>query len=355
MKVATISLPRLEGNGRLCGRFVRVRCAGWLNTEDGSSVRRIPLGDVGADPEGDFVFDPDRGGERQDRALLLHPEDRQRHLEAARFGQVNAYFHLDRIAAYIDSLLRGLGAPSLPPIVAVTEAHADAVERDGRRVAFQGGHYRLPSARQNVPEPEPISPDGEIHLGPGRELLSQGALAEAAGRAYRHNASHNAGILYHEYGHHVSRHTADFCRNAERPADRQSNRKPALDEGSCDYWAAVMLEASHIWSWHRSPDHPRNLSSTKTMAAFDPSPDADPHANGTIWAAALWDLRARLGPATDAMVLETLRVLGRRSGDRESFESGLSALLEAERRLHGGKHRREILDVFEARAVGAEA
>ena len=75
-------------------------------------------------------------------------------------------------------------------------------------------------------------------------------------------------------------------------------RKTALDEGTCDYWAATMLETPHIWAWHHRHDeghfHPRSLRSSKTMADYDFAPTADPHANGTIWGAALWDLRMRL-------------------------------------------------------------
>src|SRR5947209_70307 len=132
----------------------------------------------------------------------------------------------------------------------------------------------------------------------GKELQSGGLNARllkmvpglAAGGSYRHNASHNAGILYHEYGHHINRHTADFRANALRPPHRQVNLKTAMDEGTCDYWAATMLGTPHIWAWHRRHDHqevhPPWLTSSKTMADYDQSPVADADANGTIWAAA---------------------------------------------------------------------
>src|SRR5207302_637030 len=81
--------------------------------------------------------------------------------------------------------------------------------RRDRGVPFQGGRYRLPSHRYtDAWEYTPVSPDGEIHLGPGRSALQFGALVEAAGGPYQHNASHNGAILYHEYGHHINRHTA---------------------------------------------------------------------------------------------------------------------------------------------------
>ena len=293
--------------------------------------------------------------------------------------------HLDRIAAYVDHLLQELGAPSLPRVTAVVAAHTavteeeggnrDGVRRRDRWVPFQGGHYRLPSHRYtDAWEYTPVSPDGEIHLGPGRSALQFGALVEAAGGPYQHNASHNGAILYHEYGHHINRHTADFRANARRPPHLQSNRKIPMDEGTCDYWTAAMLGTPHIWAWHRRHDdqevHPRSLTSSKTMADYDRRPGADPHLNGTIWAAALWDLRTRLGetdPAggqnTDLLVLHALRVLGqygdpapeaaadRTAGARESYAAGLTALLQADEQLNAGRNRTAIVAAFAKRGI----
>ena len=374
-----------EGSGRLWGRFVRVRNGGAVNEPDWAtgSIRGFPIGDAQPNAEGDFLFEQVRGGGRMDKVVLAAPDLRWRYIQASHFGEVNAYFHLDCIAAYVDDLLRQLAAPPLPCVPAVVSAHHAATEDDGIRdgvrrgnrwLPFQGGHYRLPSRRYDLCEPKPISPDGEIHLGPGWQLLEHGALVEAAGGRYRHNASHNAGILYHEYGHHITRHTADFRANVLRPPHRQSNRKTAMDEGTCDYWAATMLGTPHIWAWHRRHDdqevHPRSLTSSKTMADYDLSPGADPHANGTIWAAALWDLRTQLGATepdgvrqTDLVVLKALLLLGklvdhareatgtsiRRA--RESYAAGLNALLQADELLNAGRHRKIILASFSKRGI----
>jgi len=382
-------LLRIDTNGagtvRLWGRFVRVRNGGAVSESDlaTGSVRTVPIGDAQPNAEGDYVFEPGRGGGRMDKVVLADRDFRWRYIQASHFGEVNTYFHLDRIAAYVDDLLHQLGAPPLPLVTAVVNAHHAATEEDGIRdglrsgnrwLPFQGGHYRLPSHFYSLWEHKPISPDGEIHLGPGRQLLKHGVLVEAAGGSYRHNASHNAGILYHEYGHHINRHTADFRANALRPPHRQVNLKTAMDEGTCDYWAATMLGTPHIWAWHRRHDHqevhPRSLTSSKTMADYDQSPVADAHANGTIWAAALWDLRTLLGAAepdgvrqTDLLVLKALLLLGklvdptrestvaniRRA--RESYTAGLNALLQADERLNAGRHQKMILASFSKRGI----
>lgn len=379
-----------QGTFRLSGQYARVRNAGAVN-EPGltsGSFQAVSIGDAQPNSKGDFFFEPGRGGGRIDRALLVKPAYRERYIQSSHFGEVNTYFHLDRIGAYIDGLLRELGAPSLPRVVAAVNAHHAATEerglrdglrgpRSGRWLPFQGGHYRLPSRRYDQPEFEPLSPDGEIHLGPGWQLLRHGALVEHAGRLYRANASHNAGIIYHEYGHHITRHTADFQANALRSPNRQKNRKSPIDEGTCDYWAAAMLGTPHIWAWHRRHDeqevHPRSLSSSKTMADYDYRPEADEHLNGTIWGAALWDLRTRLAGAdpdgarkADLLVLRALLLLGRVTGPqnggerkwllrlRTDYRAALAALLQTDDLLNSGRNKSTILACFQRRAIEPE-
>ena len=295
-------------------------------------ARAVAIGDAEPDQHDDFLFEPGRGGGRVDKVTVAEADFRGRYIQASHFGEVNTCYHLSRIASYVEELLDELGAARLPQVTAVVNAHHAATEacgiRDGVRgtrnwLPFQGGHYRLPSRSYDIPELNPVSPNGEIHLGPGWQLLTDGALVRAAGDRYRANASHNAGIIYHEYGHHITRHTADFRGNSLKSPQRQNNRKTALDEGTCDYWTAVMLETPHIWVWHRRHDeqevHPRSLVSRKTMADFDSGPKADPHANGTIWAAALWGLRTELsrgeadgGKKCDLLLLKTLLLIGER-------------------------------------------
>lgn len=387
-----VSLARLdtdgEGQGYLRGRHVRVRNAGMVNEPDRVSggVRPVRLGDASPDSAGDFFFEPGRGGGRIDKVTLAEPDFRWRYVQASHFGEVNSYYHLDRIAAYIDELLGELGASPLPPVMAVVNAHhaateiggiRDGLRRDDRWLPFQGGHYRLPCRSYQLAELELIGPHGEIHLGPGRQLSLHGALAEAAGGRYRANASHNAGILYHEYGHHITRHTADFRANALRPPEGQNNRKTAMDEGTCDYWAATMLETPHIWAWHHRHDqgvvHPRSLVSAKTMADYDHSSGADPHENGTIWGAGLWDLRtaARMIRAdgarqVDRLLLQALILVGRLTGDkfppkikrvceaRMDFTTGLLALLQADELLYSGLYHDLIVANFARRGLACE-
>jgi hypothetical protein len=386
--LAAVRLPRLDSAGpgaaKLWGRHVRVRNAAVIAVpgEAPGSAVSAAVGDAQPDARGDFLFQPRRGGARLDKSRLRQEPYRRRYVEAARFGEVNTYYHLDRIASHVDALLEELGAPPLPPVVAVVNAHHAAVPladgtRDGvqqleRWLPFQGGHYRLPTRRPgSIVEHEPLSSDGEIHLGPGWKLLEHGALVEAAGGRYRHIASHNAGTLYHEYGHHIARHTADFRGSSDRPPDRQSNTKPALEEGFCDYWTAALLETPHIWAWHRRHDgrevHERSLTSRLTLADFERQEQPDPHDLGTVWASALWELRTRLqttrpdGARTaDRLALKTLLLIGRLGAggpeastrrERASFARALAMLLQADAELHDGAFREVILECGTRRGI----
>lgn len=375
----------VAGDAGLQGQFVHVRNGASTNVLDEATgaIRSMPIGNARPDADGNYLFEPGMGGGRLDKVVVADPDFRWRYEQAAHFGEVNTYFHLDRIAAYVDELLHELGASSLPPVVAVVNAHHAATEVDGVRDGiphrerwwpFQGGHYRLPSRTYLIDEWEALSPNGEIHLGPGRKLIFYGALVEATGGRYRANASHNAGILYHEYGHHITRHTADFRANAFRRPHRQNNKKPPIDEGTCDYWAASMLDTPHIWAWHRRHDehevHPRSLTSSMTMADYNANSRADAHFNGTIWGTALWDMRSRMRTTeldgarkADMLVLQALVLLGRLidpqqelrtksiSRLRSRFGMGLSAILHADKRLFHDQHRDIIVSTFARRGI----
>ncbi len=382
---ATVPLEHLDTAGdRLSGSYVRVRNAGWVNQPGMSGgVRPIPIGNAKPDAKGDFVFQPGRGGGRLDKANLVPDDMTRRYVQASHFGEVNTYYHLDRGATYVDQLLHELETPSLPILLASVNAHhavtenngvRDGVRRGDRWLPFQGGHYRLPGEHLEIQEHEAVSPYGEIHLGPGWQLLHYGALVELAGGPYRSNSSHNAGIIYHEYGHHITRHTADLRANSHRPVNKQSNRKTALDEGFSDYWAATMLGTPHIWAWHKRHDnqeiHSRSLVSKATMADYDDTPGADAHSNGTIWAAALWELREQLRPIAplgarqaDLLVLKTLILLGQTGyvGKkprirnicvvREKYPTALAALLEAEKLLFSRQYHDLVLECFSKRGI----
>lgn len=388
----TVVLPKMDSNsnGETClsNRFVEIKNGGFINhpIEGSDKFIKTPIKDARPNSDGNFIFEPFNGGGRMDLEPIVDDWRRSKNIQVSRFGEVNTFFHINKIASYIDELLKELGFPSLPRVKVVVNAHSaifqnegetDGFKRpeDGSILPFQGGHYRLSGVKlTDIPELHPISPDGEIHLGPGRGLTEHGALPELAKVRYRCNSSHNAGVIYHEYGHHICRHTADFMANKLVAPHLQSNQKSDIDEGISDYWAATLLDCAHIWAWHRKHTfaeiHPRSLTSFKTMTDFDFRKDADPHLNGTILGATLWDIRQALNKSEiigarkmDMLILKSLILIGQihdsdyrptKKGTRK-YRSGfnliLTALLHADWLLFHNGHAGIIFNSFLKREI----
>jgi hypothetical protein len=221
-----------------------------------------------------LVFDPAAGG-----GPAAGPAAE---VQARAFGVVNAAFHAQRALQYVSALL-GHGLPRL-------------TVRIGLHGRWGGGHYRLP-AGAGAGEPETLAPAGEVHLGGGAGFLT----VPGGGRYFRAPA-HNTAIIYHETGHHICRHTADFRLGKLRPPQRQANAKIALDEGTADFLTAVLLGSPDIYGWHRahlppSDQRRRMLDPRWTMAHFRGGPGSDPHADGTVWASACWSARTQAAAA----------------------------------------------------------
>src|SRR5882672_8472160 len=101
-RASIVPLERLEDGTRLCGRYVVVRNGGAVNQFDPTTnqASAVPIGDAIPNADGDFLFEPGRGGGRLDKVLLADADFRWRYEQASHFGEVNSYFHLDSIAAY---------------------------------------------------------------------------------------------------------------------------------------------------------------------------------------------------------------------------------------------------------------
>jgi len=296
---------------------------------------------------GDLRFKPAGGG-----GPLASPGDRR---EAMAFGIVNVAYHLRRGLDY----LAPLTGHALPPLIARIGAHQD------EHATWGGGHYRLPATGySSLPETTMPAVTGEIHLGPG------GAFTQAAGRRYFAAPAHVVAIVAHELGHHLTRHTADFRLNGQRPPLAQTNHRIPLDEGTADYLAAVLLGTPDIYGWHRGGTPPsaqarRCLDGPWTMAAFRGGHDTDPHLDGTVWAAALWSareaVRARGAQATefDRLVAQGLVRTGVADPEmpaeaarrrRRSFGNALGAILDADA-VRGGRFGEVIAAAFARRGI----
>ena len=302
---------------------------------------------------GTLCFDPSDGG--------IRPRENRRACgafnrivsEANYFGMVNAFVHTRRAAITLNSLLSDVGCSKLPRLEVVTGAHSGSnlpgyACGDGDRRArelrpLSGGHYRLSTRTSGVPEPLPVSPAGEVHLGPSRYRKPFAGSA-----AYLRNAAHNPAIVYHEFGHHLCRHTADFRLNAERAGDKQRNGKTGIEEGVSDYFAAALLGSGRPYGWYRADRGRRRDPELHRHASF-PDDGGDAHGIGAIWASAWWRCRLdvvaagllRSEAAHDRVMMQSLVAVGevgrggkrstraRRESTRSSAETMRAAYLWA--------------------------
>jgi hypothetical protein len=247
---------------------------------------------------GTLCFDPSQGGVRTRENRRARGAFNAIVSEANRFGMVNTLVHVTAAADRLNGLLRDVGGPILPPVHAVVGAHfgsrlpgygcGDGDRRLGELRPMSGGHYRLSTRTTGVPEPVSVDPIGEIHLGPSRYRKPY-----AGWPSYLRNAAHNPAIIYHEFGHHLCRHTADFRLNAQRRPDHQRNGKTGVEEGVCDYFAAALLGSGRPYGWYRA-DRGRRRDPETSMVTADEETRDTPHAEGAKWARAWWQCRSEL-------------------------------------------------------------
>ena len=301
VQVELVDAP-IEGisvvDGCLVGAEVRVATRAVLvGVDPDGALRGCPV-DPLEPRDGTLCFDPSQGGVRTRENRRARGAFNGWVAEANRFGMVNAYVHAVRATRSFNALLADVGAAPLPVLHVVVGAHfgsrlpgygcGDGAWQSGALRPMSGGHYRLSTRTTGVPEPVPVEPDGEIHLGPRRYRKPF-----AGWSAYLGNAAHNPAIIYHELGHHLCRHTADFRLNAERDPAKQRNGKTGIEEGVCDYFTAVLLGSGRPYGWYRA-DRGRRRDPELPRHASERDGRSDPHNVGATWAGAWWRCRREL-------------------------------------------------------------
>ncbi len=227
--------------------------------------------------------------------------------------EVNVYYHVNRAKEYLNTL----GYTSVMSYAIAVDAHDSSLGDNS---------YYSPT-------------DLELHFG-------EGGVDDAQ----------DADVVYHEYGHAIQ--------DNQVPGYGASAEGGATGEGFGDYWAAAItddsfcepaLGAACVAGWDAVSYHPydgsvgsgclRRLDSAKQ---YPEDFEWEVHADGEIWSAALWDLRAQLGGATlDALVLQSHTYLTASAG----FIHAADGLLSADVALHGGANGAAIHEAMRVRGI----
>lgn len=234
-----------------------------------------------------------------DNAFLFDRED-------DRFEEVMAYYHIDSLQRYIQSL----GFSSSKSILDRTI-----------RVNCHG------------------TPDDQSFYdpSPGRHDLTfgDGGVDDAE----------DAEVILHEYGHAIQ--------DAIIPGFGQVNEGRAMGEGFGDYIGASFFARYKTkprkvkvaeWDAKGYAGGPqeclRRLDSPKR---YPEHMEGEEHADGEIWSACLWKVRKLLGAKkADTVILESHFYLNQ----YVDFKDGAEAIIMAEKNLYGGKRTKSLTKIF---------
>jgi Zn-dependent metalloprotease len=222
------------------------------------------------------------------------------------FKEVMAYFHIDRMQRYIQSL--GFNNVNRRPIPV--------------NVAGQT--------------------DDNSFYSPANKTLSFGTGGV--------DDAEDAEIILHEYGHSIQ--------DAQVPGFGASEEAGAMGEGFGDYLAGSFFndaKPAHlqdcVGSWdataYSNDDPPclRRLDSTKR---YPKDLDGEVHDDGEIWSACLWQIRKAMGrKAADKLILSHHFLLQRDA----SFKDAAEALMQADQQLNSGANGTAIRGIFVQRGI----
>jgi len=228
-----------------------------------------------------------------------------------RFEEVMAYYHIDSVQRYIQSLGFRNGTSIL--------AHPVKVNAHG-------------------------SPEDQSWFDPttGKKDITYGSGGVDDGE--------DAEIIIHEYGHALM--------DAIIPGFGQSGEAEAIGEGFSDYLAGSFFakykksdRKIKLAEWDakgysgRGEECLRRLDSRKH---YPEEMTGECHEDGEIWSACLWEVRTLLGiKKADTIIIESIFYLNQYSG----FKDGALAVIQAEKNLNGGKKTRKLEKLFRERGI----
>lgn len=160
----------------------------------------------------------------------------------------------------------------------------------------------------------------------------------------------DAEVILHEYGHAIQ--------DDQIPGFGESHEAEAMGEGFGDFLAATFFAEIKskkmkpaIASWDAvvySEDDPPNMRRVDSKKKYPKDVSNEPHDDGEIWSACLWQLRTALGrTATERLIIAHHFLLTRHA----SFKDAAHALILTDQNLNRGANEAVIRKIFERRGI----
>lgn len=228
-----------------------------------------------------------------------------------RFEEVMAYYHIDSVQRYIQSL--GF--------------------KDAKGILNRQIRVNVHGTREDNSYYDPSPGRHDITFG-------DGGVDDAE----------DAEVIIHEYGHAIQ--------DAIIPGYGQKTEGRAMGEGFGDYLAGtsyyryksaarkVKLAEWDAKGYQGGPQEClRRLDSDKH---YPEDMEGEEHVDGVIWSAVLWQVRKLLGAKkADTVILESHFYLSQYA----DFKDGAEAIIMAEKNLYGGKRTKALTKIFKTRGI----
>jgi Zn-dependent metalloprotease len=147
-------------------------------------------------------------------------------------------------------------------------------------------------------------------------------------------------VCYHEYSHATINKIVSLT---------YSNESGAMNEGQADYFACSMTNDPKLGEYVCAKMGKPYLRIMENDLVYPKDITGEVHADGRIWGAVLWDIRAALGAQiSDMLIHKSFFYL---KGGSPKFLDGANAIFTADDNFFGGANKEALMAVFQKRGI----
>lgn len=147
-------------------------------------------------------------------------------------------------------------------------------------------------------------------------------------------------VCYHEYSHAALNPIVKL---------NYSNESGAINEGQADYFACSYTNDPKLGEYVMNKLGKPYLRIMENSLHYPEDVEGEVHADGRIWGAVLWDIRAALGAqVSDPLIHKSFYYLKPGS---PKFAHAAGAIMTADKNLFQSAHKDQLLEVFKKRGI----